>query len=135
LCSKRDVVPRAVRRSLSRAEVPCAFVPILISLLVEALRSGSVTISESSWAIRLAIPSAPALSFGEVVCAAQANGHRSGLPMNANLISWPLIVPLVCQAQYCRQKPDVSFTSADVKTKYKRFGSVGSFCKAVATTF
>jgi hypothetical protein len=34
--------------------------------------------------------------------------------MNANLMSLPLIVPLVCHAQYCRQKPDVSSTSADV---------------------
>src|SRR5262245_63058089 len=82
-----------------------------------ALRSGSVTASSSSCAMMLAMPSAPALPFGPVVCAAQAFGHRSGLPTNEYLMSAPWIVPCVCQPQYCVQKPDVALTSADVSTK------------------
>jgi hypothetical protein len=35
----------------------------------------------------LAMPSAPALPFGLVVCAAQALGQRSGLPTNEYLMS------------------------------------------------
>src|SRR5438105_6615424 len=82
-----------------------------------AFRSGSVTASSSSCAMMLAMPSAPALPFGLFVCASHALGQRSGFPMNANLMSDPEIVPRVCQPQYCVQKPDVSFTSAEVSTK------------------
>src|SRR5690242_21763202 len=82
-----------------------------------ALRSGSVVASSSSCAMMLAMPSAPALPFGPVVCSAHALGQRSGLPTNANLMSVPVIVPCVCQPQYCVQKPDVSLTSDDVRTK------------------
>src|SRR4051794_36838078 len=82
-----------------------------------ALRSGSVTLSSSSCAMMLAMPSAPALPFGPVLCAAQELGHRSGLPTNAYLMSLPRIVPLVCQPQYCVQKPDDAVTSAEVSTK------------------
>ena len=83
----------------------------------QALRSGSVTASSSSCEMMLAMPSAPALPLGPIVCAAQALGQRSGLPMNAYLISEPPIVPCVCQPQYCVQKPEVSLTSAEVRTK------------------
>src|SRR2546430_17440225 len=69
----------------------------------QAFRSGSVVASSNSWAIIEAIPSAPAFPFGLVVCASQAEGHLSGLPMNAYLISLTLIVPCVCQTQYCVQ--------------------------------
>src|SRR5437588_9712386 len=83
----------------------------------QAFKSGSVTASWSSCAMMLAIPSAPALPFGPVVCAAQALGQRSGLPTNEYLMSEPPIVPCVCQPQYCVQKPEVSLTSAEVRTK------------------
>src|SRR6476660_1313405 len=83
-----------------------------------ALRSGSVTASSSSCEMMLAMPSAPALPFGPVACAAHALGHRSGLPTNEYLMSpSPMMLACVCQPQYCVQKPDVSFTSADVSTK------------------
>src|SRR5579862_4242130 len=82
-----------------------------------AFRSGSVMLSSSSCETMLAMPSAPALPFGPTVCAAHALGQRSGLPTNANLTSVPVIVPCVCQPQYCVQKPEFSLTSADVKTK------------------
>src|SRR5437879_3470238 len=82
-----------------------------------ALRSGSVTASSSSCEMMLAMPSAPALPLGPVVCASHALGHRSGLPMNEYLISEPPIVPCVCQPQYCVQNPDVAVTSDDVNTK------------------
>src|SRR5689334_17305318 len=83
-----------------------------------ALRSGSVTASSSSCAMMLAIPSAPALPLGPVVCAAQALGQRSGSPTNEYLMSpSPVIFACVCQPQYCVQKPDVAFTSAEVRTK------------------
>lgn len=59
----------------------------------QALRSGSVTLSDSSWAMRFAMPSAPTLPFGEVVWAEQADGHCSGFPTNPYLMSRPLIVP------------------------------------------
>src|SRR5438552_18637721 len=83
----------------------------------QALRSGSVTASSSSCEMMLAIPSAPALPLGPDGCASQALGQRSGLPTNEYLMSEPLIVPWVCQPQYCVQKPDVSLTSLDVNTK------------------
>src|SRR5438132_11435219 len=83
----------------------------------QALRSGSVTASSSSWEMMLAMPSAPALPLGPVGCAAHALGQRSGLPMNEYLISEPPIVPCVCHPQYCVQKPDDSLTSAEVSTK------------------
>src|SRR3954464_9383872 len=70
-----------------------------------ALRSGSVTASSSSCEMIEAIPSAPAFPFGDVVCTEHDDGHRSGFPMNAYLMSLPLIVPCVCQPQYCEQKP------------------------------
>src|SRR5437588_10326093 len=82
-----------------------------------AFKSGSVTASSSSCEMMLAMPSAPALPFGPVVCASHALGQRSGLPTNEYLISEPPIAPCVCQPQYCVQKPDDSFTSADVRTK------------------
>src|SRR5215510_2643978 len=83
----------------------------------QALRSGSVVASSSSCAMMLAIPSAPELPFGPVVCTSHALGQRFGLPMNAYLMSEPPIVPCVCQPQYCVQNPDVSLTSAEVSTK------------------
>src|SRR5258706_7214817 len=86
-------------------------------LSYQALRSGSVTASSSSWETMEAIPSAPVLPLGPVVCISQEDGHRAGSPMNAYLMSLPPIVPWVCQPQYCVQKPEVSFTSAEVTTK------------------
>src|SRR5205085_12671746 len=90
-----------------------------------ALRSGSVVASSSSCAMMLAMPSAPALPLGLVVCASHALGQRSGLPTNEYLMSEPAIVPCVCQPQYCVQKPDVSLTSAEVSTKYTPLVSFG----------
>src|SRR5439155_14073454 len=92
----------------------------------QALRSGSVTASSNSCAMMLAMPSAPALPFGLVVCAAQELGQRSGLPTNEYLMSLPAIVPCVCQPQYCVQKPDEAVTSAEVSTKYTPLVSVVS---------
>src|SRR5204863_9457724 len=66
----------------------------------QAFKSGSVTASSSSWAMILAMPSAPGLPLGLVVCASQADGQRAELPMNAYLISKPDIVAWVCQPQY-----------------------------------
>src|SRR5881392_503158 len=82
-----------------------------------AFRSGSVVASSSSCAMMLAMPSAPALPFGPVVCASQALGQRSGLPMNAYLMSEPAMVPWVCQPQYWVQNPQEAVSSADVSTK------------------
>src|SRR5947207_1812610 len=82
-----------------------------------AFKSGSVTASSSSCEMMLAMPSAPALPLGLFVCAEHALGQRSGLPMNEYLLSDPPIVPCVCHPQYCVQKPDDSFTSAEVSTK------------------
>src|SRR4029077_17728779 len=84
----------------------------------QALRSGSVTASSSSCAMMLAMPSAPALPLGLIVCAAHDDGQRSGLPTNEYLMWVPEIVPCVCQPQYCVQKPDVALTSFEVSTKY-----------------
>src|SRR5438874_12488681 len=72
----------------------------------QALRSGSLIASSISCATIDAMPSAPALPFGPTVCAAHDDGQRSGLPTNEYLMSPPLIVPCVCQPQYCVQKPD-----------------------------
>src|SRR4051812_46856321 len=79
-----------------------------------------------------AIPSAPALPFGPVVCAAQELGHLSGLPTKEYLTSRPLIFPLVCQPQYWVQNPDEAVTSADVRTKYTALGSNGSLPEVIA---
>src|SRR5512143_316411 len=87
-----------------------------------AFRSGSVTDSSSSWAMTLAMPSAPVSPLGlTAVCASHAPGQRSGLPTNEYLMSAPAIVPWVCQPQYAVQNPDDSSTSADVSTKYTPF--------------
>src|ERR1700730_13554986 len=91
----------------------------------QAFRSGSVVVSSSSCAMILAMPSAPAFPLGDVVCASHAAGQRSGLPTKEYLISRPPILACVCQPQYCVQKPLVSFTSADVSTKYTTLMSVG----------
>jgi len=67
------------------------------------------------------MPSAPptpvAGLFGPVVWISQPLGQRSGLPTNEYLISTPPSVAWVCQPQYCVQKPEVSLTPDDVKTK------------------
>src|SRR5258707_4552161 len=91
----------------------------------QALRSGSVVASSSSCEMMLAMPSAPALPLGLVVCASHALGQRSGLPTKEYLMSKPPIVPRVCHPQYWVQKPDVAVTSDDVSTKYTAFVSVG----------
>src|SRR5437588_11151288 len=71
----------------------------------QALRSGSLIASSISCATIDAMPSAPALPLGLVVCAAHDAGQRSGLPTNEYLMSAPALVPCVCQPQYCVQKP------------------------------
>src|SRR3954469_10373644 len=81
-----------------------------------AFRSGSLIASSVSCAMIDAMPSAPALPFGEVVCSSHDDGHRSGLPTNAYLMSRPAIVAWVCQPQYWVQNPDDAVTSADVRT-------------------
>src|SRR5437764_14024100 len=83
----------------------------------QAFRSGSEMASSDSCAMIDAMPSAPALPLGPLVCASQAEGQRSGLPTNEYLMSEPAMVPWVCQPQYCVQKPEVSFTSDEVSTK------------------
>src|SRR5258706_4330222 len=82
----------------------------------QALRSGSLIASSDSCAMIDAMPSAPALPFGPVVCASHADGQRSGLPTNEYLMSRPPIVPCVCQPQYWVQNPDDAVTSAEVST-------------------
>src|SRR5437762_13120447 len=99
----------------------------------QAFRSGSVVASSSSWAIIDAIPSAPAFPFGPVVCAAQADGQRSGFPTKEYLMSTPPIVPCVCHPQYCVQKPEEAVTSAEVSTKYTPKVSLGSRPLAIAS--
>src|SRR4249919_2460609 len=79
----------------------------------QAFRSGSLVSSSSSWAMMLAMPSAPALPFGPVVWSSHEDGQRSGLPTKAYLMSEPEIVPWVCQPQYWLQKPDDAVTSAE----------------------
>src|SRR5499425_275843 len=70
-------------------------------LSYQAFKSGSVTASSSSWAMILAIPSAPTLSLGDTVSfQAQLLGQRSGFPTNEYLISDPERIPCVCQPQY-----------------------------------
>src|SRR5438105_14721600 len=83
----------------------------------QALRSGSEMASSDSCAMIEAMASAPALPLGPVVCAAHAAGQRSALPTKEYFTSLPLMVPCVCQPQYCVQNPVVSFTSAEVSTK------------------
>src|SRR5512135_3585693 len=92
----------------------------------QALRSGSVVASSSSCATIDAMPSAPALPFGLVVCASQADGQRSGLPTNEYLMSAPETVAWLCQPQYCVQKPLDAVTSDEVSTKYSPLGSSAS---------
>src|SRR3569832_76132 len=87
-----EVVPK-VQAHLSASSAP--------DLSYQALRSGSVVASSDSCMMIDAMPSAPALPLGLVVCAAQAEGQRSGLPMKAYLVSTPLTVACVCQPQYC----------------------------------
>src|SRR5437762_12552703 len=83
----------------------------------QAVRSGSVTASSSSWEMMLAMPSAPALPLGDEVCASHALGQRSGLPTKEYLMSDPRIEPWVCQPQYWVQNPELAVTSAEVSTK------------------
>lgn len=61
-----------------------------------------------------AIPSAPPSPFGVTVCISQADGQRLGFPTNANLMSVPPIVLLLCQPQYLVQNPELSATADDV---------------------
>src|SRR2546423_5292693 len=61
-------------------------------LSYQALRSGSVVASSSSWAMIDAMPSAPLEPFGPVVCTSQALGQRVGSPTNAYLMSRPLML-------------------------------------------
>src|SRR5436305_14520496 len=69
-------------------------------LSYHAFRSGSLIASSDSWAMMLAMASAPALLLGLVVCSARAEGQRAALPTKEYLMSLPLMVPLVCQPQY-----------------------------------
>jgi hypothetical protein len=75
------------------------------------MRSGLDTASEASCTMIEAIPSAPLSPFGLTVCISQAGGQRSRLPTNANPMSAPPIVLLVCQPQYLVQNPERSATS------------------------
>src|SRR6476619_6754262 len=61
----------------------------------QAFRSGSLIASSISCAMIDAMPSAPALPFGLVVCCAHDDGQRSGLPTNEYLMSRPAMVPCV----------------------------------------
>src|SRR5438874_10726333 len=61
-------------------------------LSYQALRSGSLIASSDSCAMIDAMPSAPALPLGDVVCSSHADGQRSGLPTNEYLMSRPLTV-------------------------------------------
>src|SRR2546426_8713005 len=92
----------------------------------QALRSGSVAASSDSCAMIDAIPSAPLSPLGLTVCISQADGHRSGFPTKAYLMSELKIVACVCQPQYWLQKPEVSRTSEDVSTKYTPLVLLGS---------
>jgi hypothetical protein len=51
---------------------------------------------------------------GVTVCISQADGQRSGSSTNANLMSVPPIVLLLCQPQYLVQNPELSATADDV---------------------
>src|SRR3954462_6350896 len=73
----------------------------------QAFRSGSLIASSISCATMLAMPSAPALPLGLVVCSSHDEGQRSGLPTKEYLMSEPLMVPWVCQPQYWVQKPEL----------------------------
>src|SRR5215471_13915025 len=85
-----------------------------------------------------AIPSAPAFPFGDVVWASQADGQRSGFPMNAYLMTLLVLatdmVEYVCQPQYCVQNPELAVTSAEVRTKYTPFSSCGSAPDTIASS-
>src|SRR6185312_1129903 len=84
----------------------------------QAFRSGSEVLSSNSCAMIEAMPSAPGLLFGLLaLCSSQADGQRSGFPTKAYLMFLPLMLASVCHPQYCVQKPEVSFTSLEVKTK------------------
>src|SRR3954468_24142919 len=91
----------------------------------QAFRSGSVTASSSSCEMMEAMPSAPALPFGEGVPFSQAEGQRSGFRTKAYLMSRQWMVACRCQPQYCVQKPEVALTSCEVSTKYTPLLSVG----------
>ena len=94
--------------------------PFSMPELVEyqALPSGSVVDSSISCEMMLAIESAPGVPFGLGLVAPHADAHWvSASPMKAYLISLPLMVALVCQPQYCVQKPEVSVVVLSVKTK------------------
>src|SRR5947209_571465 len=86
-------------------------------LSYQALRSGSVAASSSSWAKIEAMPSAPALPFGLVVWSSQALGQRAGFPTKEYLMSEPAMAPCVCHPQYWVQKPLDAVTSCEVSTK------------------
>src|SRR5581483_12027930 len=91
----------------------------------QALRSGSVTDSSSSWLMIDAMASAPVFPLGLRVCGAQLAGQRAAFPMKAYLIFVPCTVCTLCHPQYCVQKPDDSLTSCEVSTKYTPLGSLG----------
>ena len=97
---KRLVVRSASDRAGGRSELPCALVAFsLPELSYQALRSGFEIASSVSCAMIDAIPSAPLSPFGLLVCASHADGHRSGFPTNAYLISAPAIVARLCHPQ------------------------------------
>src|SRR5258705_12248827 len=58
-------------------------------LSYQAFSCGSVTASSNSCEMIEAIPSAPRLPFGLTLCAEQAFGQRSGLPIKEYLIGFP----------------------------------------------
>ena len=123
-----------VREFYAALEGPVV-VGIEASGAMQALSLGSLIISSVSWAMVEAMASAPLSLLGLISCASQAVGQRSGLPTNANLMSAPEILPWLCQPPYWVQKPEVSATSDDVKTKYTPFVSLGStrFVRALDT--
>src|SRR6185503_9595290 len=86
----------------------------------QALRSGSVMVSSVSCVITLAMPSAPPTPaeglLGPVDWISQPLGHWSVLPMNAHLISAPLIVWWVWKPQNCVQNP-LSLTFDEVRNR------------------
>src|SRR6476646_7900380 len=71
----------------------------------QAFNSGSVVASSNSWAMMLAIPSAPLAPLGPIFCAMQPDGQRVGSPTNEYFTCKPLMVPNVCQPQYLVQNP------------------------------
>jgi hypothetical protein len=124
--AKRLVVGALAEPTCDRAELPGAFVRTLVAGgVVPAVQVGIGTASEASCAMIEAIPSAPLSPFGLTICISQADGQRSGLPTNANLMSAPPMSLLLCHPQYLVQKPEVSATSDAVSTKYKPLASFG----------